>query len=563
MNLLFSWLFCCISIPTLSLYGQTNLDSLTISSSLASLDSSSASDTLALKKVKHFKPVPDRWRGILPPPKSVIDPYNQNILKGDYPIIGQNVFFVLTATADNLFEAASSPIPSGLSTAQPFSQSFFGRNERFFLNENLKITMEIYKGNVAFKPRNWELKVTTVLNYNYINFRENNNVNINVRKGDNRSDRHIALQELSIEKHLFDFNRNFDFISFRGGIQFFNSDFRAFIFEDFNLGARLFGNAGSNRFQYNLVYFRMLEKDTNSELNTVFDNREQDIVIANLYKQDFLTLGYTTQFSFHYNHDKPTVHFDENGIPVRPSVLGNVLPHDIKAYYLGWTGDGHFGRLNINHAFYQVLGEDSFNSLAGHEIDINAQMAALELSVDKDWMRFKISGFFSSGDSDPMDDTGRGFDAILDAPFFAGGPFSYWNLQGIRLQGVSLVNKLSLVPNLRSNKIEGQANFVNPGLLLLNAGYDAELTPKLKTLININYLRFHDTAALAHFVNQPAIGNDIGIDYSIGFLYRPFLNNNAIFKFGAAALTPLSGFNDLYESPPTLFSLFSSLILTY
>ena len=50
------------------------------------------------------------------------------------------------------------------------------------------------------------------------------------------------------------------------------------------------------------------------------------------------------------------------------------------------------------HAFYQVFGEDSFNGIAGQRVEINAQMAALELSVDKDWLRHKLSIFFASGD---------------------------------------------------------------------------------------------------------------------------------------------------------------------
>ena len=218
-------------------------------------------------------------------------------------------------------------------------------------------------------------------------------------------------------------------------------------------------------------------------------------------------------------------------MPVRPAVIGNSRAHDIKALYLGWAGDGHFGRININHAFYQVLGKDSFNSL--------------------------------SGDANPQDGTGRGFDTILDIPFFAGGQFSYWNSQKIRLLGVNLTSKLSLVPNLRSSKTEGQANFVNPGLLLLNLGYDAELTPKVKLILNANYLRFAHTASLASFINQAGIGNDIGFDYGIGILYRPFLNNNARFTFSLNALTPLSGFQDLYDSSATQFSLSTSLVFTY
>ncbi|MFQ5607183.1 MAG: hypothetical protein ACE5GA_04490 [Candidatus Zixiibacteriota bacterium] len=532
--------------------------------------SESASDSAASPpSTPHFVPIPDRWNGIKPPPYELnvkghwYDPYNQNKLKGDYPIFGQNTFLVLTAVAQNIVEGVRAPTPSGISVVRPKSPEFFGQDENFINNETVRFTVELYHGDAAFRPRDWEIKITPALNLNYVNSRENTNVNINVRKGDNRADEHLAFEDLSFEKHLFNLNRNYDFVSLRAGIQKFSSDFRGFIFTDHNLGARLFGNAGSNKYQYNLAYFNMLEKETNSELNTIFDDRKQDVYIANLYKQDFLTLGYTTELSLHYNRDYASVHFDENGIPVRPAVLGNVRPHEVKSIYLGWAGDGHLGRMNISHAFYQVLGTDDFNSLAGQELDINAQMAALELSVDKDWMRFKTSVFYASGDSDPMDETGRGFDAIIDQQFFAGGPFSYWNLVGLRLLGVGLTHKLSILPSMRSNKFEGQSNFVNPGLLLLNIGHDAELTPELKTVININYLSFAQTEPLQNFLNQPNIGNEIGLDYSLGVIYRPFLNNNAQFTASAAALTPYTGFIDIYDTKKTQFALAASLTLTY
>lgn len=527
-------------------------------------------DSAASKKtgLNDFEVIEDRW-GIKAPPHdssvegSTLDPYNQNVLKGDYPIIGQNTFLILTATADNFIEASRTPTPSGVSTLDPQSEKFFGRAEKLFVNESAKLSFELYGGQTAFRPRDFELKVTAVFNLNYLNTREHNGVNINVRKGDNRTDNHIAFQELFFEKHLFDVSDRYDFMSAKVGIQKFSSDFRGFIFTDFNLGARLFGSLNNNKIQWNLIYLPMLEKETNSELNTVFDDRGQDVGIANVYIQDWLALGYTTQFSFHYNHDKPTVHFDENGFPVRPAVAGNVKPHDIKAYYAGWTGDGHFGWLNITHAFYQVFGEDDFNSFAGKKISINAQMAAVELSVDDDWQRFRISGFYASGDDNIADDVGKGFDAILDAPIFAGGSFSYWNSQRIGLQGVGLVQKLSLLPTLRSSKIEGQANFVNPGLLLANVGYDADITPKLKAMFNVNYLRFVNTAVLVDFTNQNSIHKQIGLDYSLGIIYRPFLNNNAILTIGFSALSPMAGFRDLFESNQILYAGMVSLAFTY
>ena len=103
----------------------------------------------------------------------------------------------------------------------------------------------------------------------------------------------------------------------------------------------------------------------------------------------------------------------------------------MKAYYVGVGGDGHLGRLNITHQFYQAFGEDEFNGIAGQKVDINAQFAAVEASIDKDWWR--AAGSASSGrpaTAIPTTTRRKGFDAILDNPNIAGGPFSFWNRAG-------------------------------------------------------------------------------------------------------------------------------------
>ncbi len=90
-------------------------------------------------------------------------------------------------------------------------------------------------------------------------------------------------------------------------------------------------------------------------------------MIANLYRQDFIKPGYTIQASFHYDKDDPSFQYDTDNFLVRPAPIGKVMPHSIRAYYYGLTGDGHFGKLNVTHAFYQVLGTDKFNEIAGQQ----------------------------------------------------------------------------------------------------------------------------------------------------------------------------------------------------
>ena len=359
----------------------------------------------------------------------------------------------------------------------------------------------------------------------------------------------FALQEAFAEVHLRDLSENYDFVSTRVGIQPFVSDFRGFIFSDTNLGVRLFGNAANNHYQYNLAYFDMREKDTYSDLNT-FDNRDQDVFIANLYKQDFFAKGYTAQWSLHVSLDHGANHFDKNDFISRPALIGDAAPHDVNSYYLGWAGDGHIGRFNVSHAVYEVLGEDQHNGLAGQKVNINAQMAALEISLDKDWLRYKLSGFYASGDADPTDRTARGFDSILDAPVFIGGPFSWYAHQGFNLAGtaVGLKQRDSLVPDLRSSKSEGQANFVNPGATILGAGIDADLTPKLRLSVNINYIWLNQTEPIKLALQTNKASNDLGLDCSIGFRYRPLLTENIILSAGIGFLFPGEGYKDIYRT---------------
>lgn len=491
-----------------------------------------------------------------------VDPFNRNKWKGDYPIFGRT-FLNLLLTSDTLTAGRRLPVPSNVSAARPGSQEFFGRGEQFFVAETFRLTTDLFHGDTAFRPFDWRLRVTPAVNLNYLRATENGVVNIDVRRGTNRYDWHAGLQEGFVEFKLRDLSANYDFVSVRGGIQPFVSDFRGFVFVDEQPGLRVFGNLFNNRWEYNAAYFYLLEKDTNSVLNT-FQLRRQQVLVGNLYVQDFFVPGYTTQFSVHLNRDDGKMHFDDNDFLVRPVPIGLVQGRRIDAAYLGWTGSGHFGRWNISHAFYQALGEDGSNSLAGRPVTINAQMAAAELSVDKDWLRFKGSFLYASGDAHPRDGRARGFDSIVDSPVFAGGIFSLWNGQSIRLTGtgVALVGPNSLLPNLRPNKEEGKSNFVNPGLWLYNLGIDVELTTKLRALVNVNYLRFDRTEPLELLLFQAPIRHEIGLDYSLGFQYRPPLSDNLVLTFGGAALSPGSGFGDIYTRK-TLFSVFSNVRLQF
>jgi len=508
--------------------------------------------------IPHFEPWSDRWSVPFPPsPRIVqarrIDPYDQNVLKGDRPVIGDGVFAFLQATFDTPFEARRTPLPGNVSTADPGSFEFFGRGEQLFTSPRILLQAELFKGQTAFKPKKWALRISPALNFNYLKVRENNLVNVDVREGPRTRPRwDVSLEEAFAEYEILDFEPHYDSVSIRAGIQPFNSDFRGLLFFDFNLGARLFGNLADNRIQFNVAWFDLLEKETNSLLNT-FDKRDQEVFLVNVYRQDFLALGYQIQGSFHWSRDEgPELYYDRNGVLVRPAPVGVPRPHEVRAGYLGLAGDGHFGRLNLSHAFYWAFGTDELNVVAGREVDIEAQFAAVEASVDRDWARFKASFVFSSGDADPLDDTAKGFDTIYDNPNFAGGPFSFWTRSAILLTQTKVLLKppLTLIPSLRSNKFEGQASFVNPGLVLAGVGVDVEATPKLKIVTAANYLAFHRTESLEALLFQPNLDSGIGLDLGAGILYRPFLNENVVITAGLTGLVPMGGFEQIYASDP-------------
>ncbi|MBZ5663741.1 MAG: carboxypeptidase-like regulatory domain-containing protein [Acidobacteriia bacterium] len=531
----------------------------------------------------NFSPRPDRWDIAMPewrryetqPDAPYVkghwyDPFNRNRIKGDYPIFGQRWFLNFTGTSETGFDGRRVPVPSGLNAQDPGSSGFFGRGGQEFVSENLRLSFDLFRGDTSFRPVDFRFRLTPEINLNYLQTGERGIVNVDTRKGTNRFDTHVGLQEAFVEAKLHDLSPNYDFVSVRAGIQQFTSDFRGFLFSEEQPGVRIFGNLRSNRLAYNLAWFHLLEKNTNSGLNT-FEDRGQQVYVANFYIQDFLAKGYTTEFSFHYNQDNATVHYDDNGFLVRPEPVGAVVngtvhPHNIRAYYLGWAGNGHIGRLNVSNAFYQALGHDDFNTIAGRPVNINAQMAALELSVDKDWVRYRASFFYASGDSSNRsgasrtDGTARGFDSIVDDTHFAGTDNSFWDREGIRLTatGVALVNPMSLLPDLRSSKEEGQANFVNPGIYVFNLGADFDVTPKLRAFVNSNYLRFDRTEPLELLLFQRPIRHSIGTDFGAGFEYRPPLSENIVVRGGASALVPGQGLDDIYNGK-VMFSVFGNV----
>lgn len=527
--------------------------------------------------------VPDRWRILdaLGRPENVFDPYNTNTLKADKPIFGDDWFFNFGAISDTLYEPSRVPTPvSAVASTRPGSNNTFGRYAQSFFSQQEIVTLSLIQGNTAFKPPDLELRVTPAFNFNHTSVGELGVININPQKGTVRNDGFVGLQEAFVDYHLRNVSEYYDFDSLRVGIQPLNVDFRGFLFQDNQLGVRLFGDRDSNRWQYNLALFRLLFKDTNSGLNDVGEAlRKNYVFVANLFRQDFPVPGFTSQIAYVRNSDyeSDVVHYDKNGFLVIPAQIGDNRGYNYNVNYLGINGDGHFGRFNLTASGYWAFGHLTHNQFSpvpnNDGAHINAFFAAAEPSIDFDYLRVRLSGLYQSGDSNPQGGHATGFDAVFENPLFAGSDASYFIRQSLPYIGggiVGLNQPNGVLADVRSSKIEGQSNFINSGLILAGFGTDIDFLPELRMSTNFNFLRAVDVQPLQFLRHQGNITNNLGYDLSVAFTYRPLDTQNIIFRVSGAALIPANGLKAIYRTDPGLFSgpnfLYAAMInviLTY
>ena len=522
-------------------------------------------------------PIPDRWRlsatlGLVNP--RWFDPYNQNSLKGDRPIKGTlDWFLLLNGISDTVVEPRS--VPSRInsqSTARPGSTDVFGRDDSIAISQTFITGFSLIKGSTAFKPPDFDFTVAVAFNYNYTTAPERGVLSVNSSKPLTRSKAFVGLQEAFLEKHLRNVSDRYDFDAIRVGIQPFSADFRGFLFQDNQLGVRLFGDRDDNRLQYNLAFFARLDKEANSGLNDLTRPVRKDyIALANLYRQDFPVPGFTSQVTAVYNANREgdEVVFNTNGFPVIPALIGSDRARNYDVVYLGYNADGHIGRFNLTASAYGALGQDRNSVFTGRPADIRSWFAAIEPSYDIDWVRIRLSALYASGDSKPHDNVETGFDAILENPQFAGADTSYFIRQSIPFiggGGVGLNGPNGVLIDLRSQKDEGQSNFNNPGTVLLGGGADFDVLPQLRISANINHIAFANTAVIQALRQQGSISTDLGWDYSLATIWRPWMTQNIVFRTSGAIFSPNTGFNSLFttaEHDSILYSILFNMVLSF
>lgn len=530
------------------------------------------------RPLPEFTAVPDRWRIVtaLGYPERKLDPYHgNNVLKGDRPLFGEDWFFSLGVISDSSFEARSVPTPvAAASSPSPGALDVPGEPAQSAFVQNLVVETVLYKGDTVFRPPDWEFRFIPVLNLSSVAVEEAGVLKVDTTAELRRTEGFVGIQGLFVDKHLRNVSDRYDFDSIRVGIQPITADFRGFLFQDSPIGVRLFGTRDNNIWQYNLGWFRRIEKDTNSGLNDITENsfsealRDDDVLLFNLYRQDFPRPGFTSQIALVHNRNREdgTDFIDDNGFLTRPAAIGIQKNRDYDVTYIGYNGDGHIGRWNLSASAYFAFGEETPATFADNKSDISAAFAAVELSRDFDWLRIKASGVFGSADDDPFDDKSTGFDAIFENPLIAGADMSFWIRQAIPLIGggrVAISGQNALLNSLRSNKGQGQSNFTNPGIVLLGLGADADITPKLRASLHANQLFFADTTVLEVARNQDEIHKRIGVDVSLSVFYRPFTNQNVVLRLAGSLLVPQQGYKDLFGSDDIPYSVFANLVLAY
>ena len=256
---------------------------------------------------------------------------------------------------------------------------------------------------------------------------------------------------------------------------------------------------------------------------TEFESQDQDVAFLNWFQEDVFIQGFDTVFSFHLNQDRQ---IDGQPLLVVP-ILGQEKA-DLDATYVGFATAGHLGRVVVAPALYFAFGEDE---IAGTKLDVSAYFVGVEFEYPRNSLNYRVAAFTASGDDDLLDDKHEGFDSIKDNVNLFGGNASFV------IGGANFGTRPnSFIPSFR-NEFRGKgtrSNFLNPGILLVNAGIDLVITPTVFFESNLNYFQFAEAEAFG-------VDNDLGIEVNVAAAWRVFLNENFVVKLAVNGFAPGAG----------------------
>ncbi len=500
---------------------------------------------------REIRTVASRWRSFDPSGRQpeytfrIYDPYHQNLLKADFPIAG-NWFLELNALNTFVYKSRRNLDFSNVFADQIGAGDLVFNQHNDFRNENLIFGMELRRFDDVFFPSDFRLRLNGVFDYR---------ADLNAFLSNSNTE--PFLFDAFVDVKLFDFGGdrdgedNFDLMFLRGGIQGFRSDFHGLIFNDAGLGGRIFGELKKNRLRYDFLWLKLFQKDPATGFISFSRPSAHNVAIGRFTWEDFLVLGWDSEWSVHYNRE-------------RRKISGSILEQQHDTFYWGATFNGQLGRIEFNPAFYAVHGNaDQVVAGAPVEHSVAAFMFLVDLRYPLDYWNFRFGYLFASGDGDPADLRDTGFDAISDGVILFGGPLSYWTGENIRFGRGDFVRGNSVFPSLRG--ANDPANYINPGIQILNAGLDVVLSPRFELSGNFNYLRFVETGAYANRVRISELS--AGVEENFFLRIKPFLreaNQNVLFDVGFSVLHAQQGLKSAFQTTSgTVYSSFLALRLVY
>lgn len=475
-----------------------------------------------------FFPVPDRWRQGFPQwgryrKGSPLDPFNSNVLKGDYPlVVGDDKFLELTVVSDTNAQVRRRTV------------NVTGTDEDVQTRQRIFITTDYFQNDNTFTPSPWFIRITQAADLR--------------DQTDQGYNDDYAWQEAFIDWQLGIISEYYDQVNWRLGRQGFQSDFRGFLYSDVNNMSRVFGTWDENKWQYNFIVMDAIQQDPISQFLRSTESRQQQMVGGNVFRRDVPWLGFNIMGAGFYVHDN--------------------FKRTVDAAYLEFAAEGVIGPYGVSGAFIQALGRDEANPFAKRAVNVNAQFAALEITRPTNWVTPRFAALYASGDANPTNGTGRGFDAIFDNPNFSAANFAFFNRETLNTRKLTLVNNNSFLPNLRTKAFDPM-NFVNPGIFILTSGLDTVVTTKVNAFVNYNAYWFVEPAAIEQAVAvkngglKLAVDRAIGQDITLGFQYRPLIINNMVLTFGSTAFYQGAGMQTLSDTDRTLYTTFANAVFVY
>ena len=399
---------------------------------------------------------------------------NQNKLKGDYPVFGKRTFFNFTGVSDTLLEGRNLPVAERRQhRAAAAASSSSAAAASTCRSRRSRTSFDLFRGDTVFRPDRLARPLraglqratsstcrSTTASTPTCAARTRASITTSACRSSSsrRSSSTSAITTTSCRSAP----------ASRSSRRTSAASWRCSKRPASACSAR----CESSRIEYNAAVFDMLEKDTNSGFNEM-NRRHQQIYIANVYVQDFLTPGYTAVVQLPRQRRSRRAALRHERVP---GAAGADRRHrhqrGRRPYYLGEVGQRPPRPL-----------EREPRVLPGaRPREQQPDRRAAASTSTRRWARWSCRstrtgcgsrGPRSSPRATAIRPTTRGTASTRSSTSrsFAGGPFSLWNRQGLRLAqtGTGLKSPVSLLPTLRTNKDEGQPNFVNPGIFILNA----------------------------------------------------------------------------------------------